>query len=234
MRRRLRIGGRRRCLGWRRGRRSRQHERARAGEHVAARRHERRAADPRARDEQPRGGEGAARRAEHVDAVERADRAPGRTHVAHHRPHQERQRHAHQHRRRQRASEVHEAGGPGWAVEAGGERVEPVVVEPAGSRRRRAPIASSTSGEGDERRPRREARAQHAAQVAADAEPGHERAPRSSRPSRARRRCEGRGCAARRPGRRGRRRRSARTGARRGGHGAFQAPAKGPVRMMSR
>ncbi len=173
MRRRLRIAGRRRHLGGRRVRRSRQHERARAGEQVAARRHERRAADPRARDEQPRRGEGAERRAEHVDPVERADRAPGRAHVAQHRPHQERQRHAHEQRGRQQCGKVREAGGERGTLEPRGERVEPVVIE-EGAGGSEGGDRELDEREEAQRRARLEPRAQPAAELAADPEPGHE------------------------------------------------------------
>ena len=125
--------------------------------------------------EHPGSQEGAGAGPEHVDAVEHADRPSRGARGAHAAPHEEGQRHPHQDGGRQKGDHVQECPPHGIRVPGAEANVEDVVVEPS-AQRSPGGDRDFQRGEGHEGALRRQAKAEAAAQMAADAQPRHERA----------------------------------------------------------
>lgn len=156
------------------GREPAEESRAQGDGHVADRGGGHRASDAPGGHQKPGAGERAGGGAQHVDAVQVADRAPRRAGDSNTRPHEKRQRHPHERRGWQQHEEVKQAADPRRARKPRGSRVEPVVVE-EGTRGAEHADGQFERSKRPQRRAPRPPGAQLATELAPDAEPRHER-----------------------------------------------------------
>ena len=149
-------------------------QRAQARQEVGGGRAEERRAHPVVAHEHPGRQQRADRSTQRVEGVEVPDGPRGPLGLVHQRAHQERQRHPHQERRRRQERELHERRAR-QRIEPGGQAEREHVVEQGAARRAPDGDADLDQRERDERAARRAPLAEHAARVAAEAEPHHER-----------------------------------------------------------